>query len=207
MPNKESILIIDDDKEVLKILKTIVVKMGFKVSAVTDSMVGLKILKDENPDLLITDLMMQPMDGISVLKEAKIINKEIMVLILTGQPTVKTAVDAMKQGALDYIQKPINIDQFNLAINKAIERKRLIDENRYLRTQLDDRYKFHNIIGHSKTMRGVYVTIEKVAPTNASVMISGESGTGKEMIARAIHTYSLRKGSTIHRCRLCSLTL
>ena len=193
MRNKESILIIDDDKEVLKILKTIVEKMGFKVSAVSDSLTGLHLLKEENPDLLITDLMMQPMDGISVLKEAKIINKDIMVLILTGQPTVNTAVDAMKQGALDYIQKPIVIDQLNLAINKAIERKRLIDENRYLRTQLDDRYKFHNIIGQSKTMRNVYATIEKVAPTNASVMISGESGTGKEMIARAIHTYSLRK--------------
>ena len=193
MRNKESVVIIDDDEEVLKILKTIVKKMGFKVSAFTDSVSGLGLLKEDNPDLLITDLMMQPMDGISVLKEAKIINKDIMVLILTGQPTVKTAVDAMKQGAIDYIQKPINIDQFTLVINKAIERKRLIDENRYLRTQLDDRYKFHNIVGHSKIMRTVYATIEKVAPTNASVMISGESGTGKEMIARAIHTYSLRK--------------
>ena len=191
--NKETVLIVDDDTEVLKILKTIVERMGFKVTAVADCVVGLNTLKEHSPDLLITDLMMQPVDGIGMLKEAKAINRDTMVLILTGQPTVSTAVDAMKQGAFDYIQKPIVLDQLHLVINKAIERKRLIDENRYLRTQLDDRYKFHNIIGHSEIMRRIYATIEKVAPTNASVLISGESGTGKEMIARAIHTYSLRK--------------
>ena len=191
--NKESVLIIDDDKEVLKLLKTIVERMGFKVTSVSDCVAGLNLLKEGIPDLLITDLMMQPIDGISILKEAKAMDSEVMVLILTGRPEWNTAVDAMKQGAFDYIEKPINMDRLMVVINKAIDRKRLVDENRYLRTQLDDRYKFDNIIGHSSTMRNIYATIEKVAPTNAGVLISGESGTGKEMIARAIHTYSLRK--------------
>ena len=195
MPKKESILIIDDDQEMVKVLKTFIQRMGFQASIATDGVTGINLLKEENPDLLVTDLVMQPVDGLQVLREAKSILPDLAVIVMTGNATVHSAVEAMKQGASDYIQKPIDTEEFKIVITKAIEKKRLVDENRDLRSQLEDRFKFDNIIGCSDTMRKVYARIEKAAPTNASILISGESGTGKEMIARAIHAYSLRKTS------------
>jgi len=192
MKTRQTVLVIDDDEQSLLTVKRLIQKMGVSVLTASDGITGMFLLRTEKPDLVVTDLEMPVMTGIEVLHETKSIAPDVMVIIMTGYASVETAVDAMRAGAIDYIQKPINYDYFKIVINKALERRRLISENLNLKTKLDERYKFNNIIGRSAAMRKIFSTIEKVAPTNANVLIWGESGTGKEMIAHSIHTYSTR---------------
>ena len=193
MAASESILIVDDDRSSLAMVERLLRRMGLQALTAEDAFAALTLLKEQTPDLVLADLEMPRMSGIELLREIRTFNSELMVVIMTGYATVETAVDAMKDGAFDYIRKPVNYDYLRIVVDKALERKRLIAENRQLRARLDDQCRFHNIIGRSAGMRRIFATVEKVAPTNANILIHGESGTGKELIARAVHAYSQRR--------------
>jgi len=186
------ILLIDDDRSTLKLMAKMISSLGYECIPVQDPREGLYLLSREKIDVLITDLVMPEIDGIKVLKQALKLDRHMQVILITATRDLQPAVEAMKTGAADYIQKPLNLEQISAALVRVVTKKKLIDENRQLKARLDHAYKFNNIIGRSEAMSKIFSTIERVAKTNASVLIHGESGTGKEMIAHAIHKLSDR---------------
>lgn len=187
------ILIVDDEKSIRESLCAILAHSGYYVLAVEDGYKALDKIKDEEWDLALVDMKMPGIDGMQVLQEIQVIKPNIAVVIITGYGTVENAVAAMKKGAVDYIMKPFSANEICIRVEKVLEKTRLVSENIYLRQELASRYKFDNIIGKSKVMQEIFRLIEKVAPTDSTILIRGESGTGKELIARAIHHNSLRK--------------
>ena len=192
---KEKILIIDDEAEILDNCRRILERAGFDCMLLRESENFARVLKEESPDLVLTDLRMPKKDGMSILKEAKSVDPDIVVLLFTAYGTIKSALEACKLGAFDYIQKPFSAEQLRLAVNRGIKQKRLSDENRYLRSQLKEAYGFNRIIGNSAPLREILELVKKVSRTDANILISGDSGTGKELIARGIHTNSDRSQS------------
>ncbi|MCM8526016.1 MAG: sigma-54 dependent transcriptional regulator, partial [Lentisphaeraceae bacterium] len=186
------ILLIDDDRSTLKLMAKMIESLGYECVAIQEPREGLYRLSSEKFEVLITDLIMPDIDGIKVLKEALKIDRHMQVILITATRDLQPAVEAMKIGAADYIQKPLNLEQISAALVRVITKKKLIDENRQLKARLDHAYKFNNIIGRSEAMSKIFSTIERVSKTNASVLIHGESGTGKEMIAHSIHKLSER---------------
>ena len=193
--SKISILIIDDEVELCQSLSEMLKEEeeGYGVSVVNSGKDGLAEIKEEVPDLVLLDMKMPGMDGIETLEKIKALDKNILVIMLTAYQTVETAVKAMKLGAYDYISKPFNYEELKIIIKRALQTRDLSREVISLRHQLRDKFSFKNIIGRSDKIKEVLYKIEKVAPTNATVLIRGESGTGKELIAKTIHQYSLRK--------------
>jgi DNA-binding NtrC family response regulator len=193
--SKISILIIDDEIELCQSLSDMLKeeKEGYRVSVVNSGKEGLIKIKEEIPDLVLLDIKMPEMDGIETLEKIKAIDKNILVIMLTAYQTVETAVKAMKLGAYDYISKPFNYEELKIIIKRALQTRDLSREVISLRYQLRDKYSFKSIIGRSDKIKEVLYKIEKVAPTNITVLIRGESGTGKELIAKTIHQYSPRK--------------
>ncbi|MCP4622178.1 MAG: sigma-54-dependent Fis family transcriptional regulator [bacterium] len=189
---KEKILIIDDEAEILENCRRILKRSGYECVLLQESENFARVLKRELPDLILTDLRMPKKDGMSVLKEAKAINPDIVVLLFTAYGTIKSAVEACKAGAFDYILKPFSAEQLRLAVNRGFKQKRLADENKYLRSQLKEAYGFNRIIGQSASLQKVLKLVKKVSKTEANVLIQGDSGTGKELIARNIHIHSDR---------------
>ena len=166
---------------------------GYTVDAVRDGAEALRKV-DENPyDVLILDIMMPKVDGMEVLQRVKETHPATEVIMVTGLSQIDTAVRSMKLGAFDYVPKPFDPDELRLVVERALERRRLLQENLNLKTEVGSRYRFENIIGASPGMQAVYRMVAQVAPTSSTVMLTGESGTGKELIARAIHFNSLRK--------------
>ena len=153
---------------------------------------ALQMLQEEIFDVVITDLMLDTVTGIDILKKVKEVAPRTEVIIITGNSSVDTAVQAMKQGAFDYITKPIDLTELNLVVQKAYERQRLVAEVRNLRIQVKDFFKFDNIVATSPGMQKILDLVRRVAKSNSTVLIEGESGTGKEVIAHAIHNHSLR---------------
>ncbi len=190
--HKEKILIIDDEVDILKNCRRILKRSGYNYQLLQESENLARILKKEPPDLILTDLRMPRKDGISVLKEVKAIDSDIVVILFTAYGTIKSAVEACQSGAFDYIQKPFSAEQLRIAVNRGIKQKRLSDENKYLRTQLSEARGFSRIIGKSAPLREVLNLVKKVSKTDANILVSGDSGTGKELIARSIHTNSER---------------
>ncbi|RKY81386.1 sigma-54-dependent Fis family transcriptional regulator [candidate division KSB1 bacterium] len=190
------ILLVDDEKSIRTTLSLFLERQGFKVEPISDGKSAVEKLKTNFYDLVITDLKMKDVDGLQVLREAKAINPLTEVIVLTGFGTVESGVEAIKLGAYDYIQKPVDMDEFVLLIEKALERKDLKLKVEQLQTELKDKYRFENIVGKSKEMMDVFSLVFKVAPTDSTVLITGESGTGKELIARAMHENSRRKNRT-----------
>jgi len=192
---KVNILIIDDEVELCQSLSEMLKEEEeeYKVFVANSGKEGLAKIKKEVPDLVLLDIKMPEMDGIETLEKIKAINKDILVIMLTAYKTVETAVKAMKLGAYDYISKPFNYEELKIIIKRALQTRDLSRELISLRHQLRDKFSFKNIIGRSDKMKEVLYKIEKVAPTNTTVLIRGESGTGKELIAKTIHQYSLRK--------------
>lgn len=186
------ILIIDDDDVVRDVLNTYLSGIGFEVTLAKNGMEGLDIAKEENFDLIVTDLIMPKIGGIEVLKELSLMNNTTPVIVITAYGTVQNAVEAMKLGAIDYITKPFNLEEFGIVVNRAIGFSRLQKENLFLKRQLKKKYRFEGLIGDSPEMQKVYDMIEKIADTESTVLITGESGTGKELIAKTIHYSSLR---------------
>ena len=189
----ETILIVDDEKNYLVILEALLAPEGYEIITQDNALNALRIIREADLDLVITDMKMPGMDGMELLDEAKDIDPELPVIIMTAYGTIEMAVEAMKKKAYDYITKPFRNEELKLTIKKALELYRLKKENKLLSEALSDRYRYGNIIGKSKPMLKVYDMIGKVAESRASVMITGPSGTGKELIARAIHYNGPRK--------------
>ena len=188
-----TIVIADDETNIRRVLEAVFTKEGYNVISAENGKAAINAVS-ENPDVdvVISDLIMPDMNGVEVLEAVKQINPSISVLMITAHGTIKSAVDAMRLGAFDYITKPFDMDEIKVVVKKAIERNQLITENRELRQQLKTRYRFDNIVGNSGKMQDVYRLVERVADSRATVLIRGESGTGKELIARALHFNSPR---------------
>jgi DNA-binding NtrC family response regulator len=190
---KARILIVDDEEIVLRSCARILSGDDYEVETVLDPSEALRRVDENGYDVLVLDIMMPDIDGLQVLQHVKERHPDVDVVMMTGLSQIQTAVKAMKLGAFDYLPKPFDPDELKLAVDRALERQRLLRENRALKTEAGSRYRFDNMIGASPQMQSVYRLIAKCAPTNCTVLITGESGTGKEMVARAIHYNSLRK--------------
>jgi len=188
-----TILIVDDEPNYLIVLSELLREERFEVFTAACGEEGLKVVKSTDLDLVITDMRMPGMDGMTLLKEIKSFNADLPVIMITAFGEVEPAVAAMQAGAFNYLTKPFNNDELVLNINKAVEHYSLLRENLRLRDEVQSRYGFANMIGRNKRLLEIYRLIEKVAPTTTSVLISGESGTGKELVARAIHFNSPRQ--------------
>ena len=187
------ILIVDDEEIVIRSCLRILAGDEFQVESVQDGREALKKIEENPYDVVILDIMMPNIDGLEVLRRVKETHPNVDVIMITGLSQVDTAVQAMKLGAFDYISKPFEPDELKLVVYRALERRRLLQENFTLRSEVSSKYRFENIIGLSPQMQAVYRLIAQCAPTSSTVLITGESGTGKELIARAIHYNSLRK--------------
>jgi len=186
------ILVVEDDESQRRIIEYNLRQKGYLAIAVDSAEKALTALEETEFYLLISDMKLPGKSGIELLHDVKAKWPELPVIFITAFGTVEKAVEAMKEGAFDYITKPFDRDEFLLTVEKALEFQRLKDENQKLRSELVGRGVFANIIGVSKAMQDIFATISKVAPSDATVLITGESGTGKELIARAIHQASDR---------------
>ncbi len=191
--SKARVLIVDDEKSMRDLLSITLEKEGYDVETAAGGELAIEMLHRETVDAVITDLRMPKVDGLQVLRAAKEISPDVAVIVITAVASTETAVEAMKLGAYDYITKPFKLDEVNLIVRNALERKRLRDENLYLRRQLETQHRFENIIGKSNRIAEVFDTIRKIADSPSTAMITGESGTGKELVARAIHFNSYRR--------------
>jgi DNA-binding NtrC family response regulator len=196
MPNGK-ILIADDNELNKETLAEILTEEGYEVKAVNDGREGINAFLEEPYDLVITDLRMPKVDGLEFLKYIKGVNRDNIVIMITGHATVNAAVSAMKMGAFDFISKPIKDDLVKLSVSRAMNFARLRDENVSLKDNLRDRQNFNKIIGYSDCMKKVFDTIDKVSNSDSTVLITGESGTGKELVARQIHFKSDRRNQPL----------
>jgi two-component system NtrC family response regulator len=189
----ETILIVDDEKNYLTILSAVLEEEGFEVLTAHGGQEALEIYKTSDLDLVVTDMKMPEMDGIELLENIKQLDPDLPVMMMTAHGTVDKAVEAMQKGAYTYILKPFDNERLTIYVNKAIAVYQVIKENRRLRDEVESQYRFGNIIGKSKAIHDVFETIQKVAPSSATVLIEGESGTGKELVAKSIHFNSPRR--------------
>ncbi|MDD9301541.1 MAG: sigma-54-dependent Fis family transcriptional regulator [Desulfobacter sp.] len=193
----ENILIVDDEKHYPMIIGEVLSEEGYKTFTASSGMEALDILNSQLIDLVLSDVKMPGMSGIDLLEKIKEIKPDLPVIIMTAFGSVEKAVEAMHKGAYTFILKPFENEALIAHIGKALSMYKIVQENVILRNAIRSRYQFDNIIGKSKPMQELYEIIEKVAPTNASVLIEGESGTGKELVAKSIHYNSLRKNQTL----------
>src|SRR5712671_7986797 len=188
---RQAILVIEDEEKHRRVIGLHLSSAGFEVKAAGTAEEGWKLAGDA--DLILTDLKLPGMDGLELLEKLKGQNSHTPVVVMSAFGTVENAVEAMKRGAVDFLPKPFSLDHLSVVVDKALEVRKLRDENRDLREALGQRYHFENIIGSSPAMQDIFATIMRVAPTRATVLLAGESGVGKDMIARAIHQHSPRK--------------
>jgi len=189
MPKR--ILLVEDEDKLRRVVQLHLEGMGFEVDNAATAELALP--RTASADLILTDLKLPGMDGLAFLKETHTRNPQAAVILMTAHGSVEAAVEAMKEGAADFLQKPFSLDHLTALINKVLNVQLLKAENRRLKDELDQRYQFDNLIGRSAAMREIFQTVTRVAPTRATVLLAGESGVGKDMIARAIHQHSPRK--------------
>jgi DNA-binding NtrC family response regulator len=187
-----TILIIEDESKMRRLLELNLGEDGFKTLSAADAETGLKMLSSESVDLVLTDLKLPGMSGLELLQAVKRQNAALPVVVMTAFGSVETAVDAMKAGATDYILKPFSLAEMRMVVHKELDVSRLREENRSLRQALGEKYSHPNIVARSAKMQEVLAIVERVAPTNSTVLLGGESGVGKDLIARAIHEKSRR---------------
>jgi len=186
------ILVVEDEEKLRRVIELQLRGSGFEVQAVGSAEEALKAV--DNADLILTDLRLPGIDGLELLSRLRAQNSAVPVVVMTAFSSIETAVEAMKAGAVDFLPKPFSLDHLMAVVTRSMEVRQLRDENRQLREELDHRYQFDNIVGRSPAMREIFATIERVAPTRATVLLAGESGVGKDLIARAIHHHSPRRG-------------
>lgn len=187
MRNLSQILLIDDEAHNREALTLLLTHAGYQVQSAASGEEALKILQETPFEVVITDLFLPGVSGIDILKRIKEDSPFTNVILITGNASAETAVEAMKEGAFDYITKPLNFEKLKILVAKALEKSRLVAENLYLRQQLRGKYKFDRIIGNSPAMQQVFSRMEKIVHTDSTILILGESGTGKELVAKAIH--------------------
>jgi len=188
-----NILIIDDEKSQREILSGFLSKKGYKVYSAESGSQGLKMVKEKTIDIILSDFKMPEMTGIEILEQVSLINPEISFIIITAYGTVENAVKAMQLGAIDYISKPVNLDELEILLDRIVENKNLISENQLLREQLQEKNRINSIISQSSKMEEVINLASRSAKSRATILINGENGTGKEVLARAVHYISNRK--------------
>jgi len=190
---KGTILVVDDEEIMREILETLLTREGYDVKLASSGEEGLELARALPFDAAVVDIMMPGINGIKTLDELRRFDEDLAVIIITAYASVESAISAMKSGAFDYITKPFKNEEVLVVIRNAMERRRLVHENRNLRQNIQERYhKFANIIGRSPKMRQVFDLIIQAAPSRSSILIQGEGGTGKELVARAIHSNSSR---------------
>src|ERR1700686_3142056 len=187
-----AILIVEDEAKMRRLLELNLGDDGFTTVSAPDAETGLRLLASEQVDLMVTDLKLPGMNGLEFLHRVKHQNAALPVVVMTAFGSVETAVEAMKAGASDYVLKPFSLTEMRMVIRKELDVRNLREENRSLREALGQRYQFRNIVARSAKMQEVLATVERVAPTNSTVLLGGESGVGKDLIARAIHENSRR---------------
>jgi len=193
--NRGNILIADDEDGVRESLADVLREEGYTVKAVATGDDAISAVGERDYDIIISDLRMPGADGLEVLRRARETSPQTLVLIMTAHATVETAVEALRRGAQDYLLKPVLFEELLHKVENLIEFKQLAWENQFLRSQVDSRWGFENLVGESAAMRSVMDRVRRVAPTPTTVLITGESGAGKEVVARAIHHYSDRRDS------------
>jgi two-component system, NtrC family, response regulator AtoC len=194
MRSLSQVLLIDDDVHNRQALGLLLGKAGYQVGTAASGEEALAILAETPYAVIVTDLFLPGVSGIDILKKVKSDYPYSNVILITGHASAETAVEAMKEGAFDYITKPVAFDKLDILITKALEKSNLVAENLYLRQQLRGRFSFDNIIGHSPAMQQVFSRLDKIVHTDSTILILGESGTGKELVARAIHFNGSRRG-------------
>lgn len=190
--SRKRILVVDDEEAIRSVLADLFEGLGYQVCQQDNGKAGLQSALSEELDLVILDLSLPGCDGLELLRSLKESKPDLPVLIITGYASMDSALEAMKLGAYDYITKPFDLDEVQIIAERAAERSRLIDENKYLRSELIAQFGFDNVIGLSPEAQQAYVLAAKVADSSASVLILGETGTGKEYLARSIHYQSPR---------------
>jgi DNA-binding NtrC family response regulator len=201
------ILIVEDDKGTREALGSALAVEGHDILQAVNGREGLRMAVEADVDVVVSDMRMPEMDGLSLLEGLKKEKPDVEVIVVTAYGTVETAVTAMKKGAYDFIEKPIrDLGEIRELVRKAFEKRTLVRENVSLREQLRDKYRFDNIVGNSPRIAEVFQVVAQVAPTQATVLVTGESGTGKELIANAIHYNSLRAGKPFIKVNCASLS-
>ena len=192
-PDVGRILIVEDDRPQADAIAEALDRVGHSSVVVTEPRRALDLLANDNFALVVTDLVMHEVDGMEILRRAKQADPRVEVIVVTGHGTIETAVQAIRDGASDFITKPLNVAELRDRVAKALEHQRLVRQTEQLSAQIQERFGFEGIIGQSAGMRRVVQTLRQIAPTDATVLIEGESGTGKELVAKALHNNSPRK--------------
>lgn len=187
-----SILIADDESSIRESLTIVLRDEGYNCTAVEDGEEAIRAIDEKSFDIIITDLKMPKTGGLGVLEHALQYSSDTLTIIITAHATLETAISALRKGAADYILKPLDFDEVLIRIENLLEHKKVVQENKYLREQIDQEFNFNHIIGESGAMKHVYKMVERVSSATSNVLVTGESGTGKELVARAIHSNSDR---------------
>ncbi|MAT56869.1 MAG: Fis family transcriptional regulator [Ignavibacteriae bacterium] len=187
------VLVVDDEKAIRDSLKIILEDEGYFADTAGDGEEALQKIKEQNFDIVISDIKMPKLDGMQLLDQVSKLSPDTFFIIMTAFASVNTAIDALRKGAFDYLIKPVEFDDLLIRIKRLISYKKLSSENKFLRQRISSEEKFDNLVGKSEPMMKVFKLIQQVAPTNSNVLISGKSGTGKELAAKAIHYNSKRK--------------
>jgi DNA-binding NtrC family response regulator len=203
---KYNILVVDDEKNIREGLGKVLEIDGYKVLLASDGRQAIEVLQHGDIDLVITDLKMPNLSGDELLRWTAGEFATLPVIVLTGHGTIENAVQAMKEGAYDYLTKPVNMDRLSLLVQRALSNRELMREYRILQDELQKRHQVSNILGKSESMKKIFEVVQQVSPSKASVLITGESGVGKEMIADAIHYNSPRKDKPLIKVHCAALT-
>ncbi len=187
------ILFVDDDQQILNVVTTYLSRNGYSVDAVSNGLLALEKIKQKEYAAIFTDLIMPEISGLDLLKSVKEASPSTEVIIVTGYGTIESAIEALKRGSYDYLQKPINFERLKILIDRIIEKKNLQLENFLFKRRLKDRYNYDQLVGKSAKMQQIYEVIDRISSGSPTILIRGESGTGKELVANVIHQNSVRK--------------